>query len=134
MSVVDVSVTTTGLEELYAATRDVDRRMTHRLQAVAAATALRVRTRAQQTLRTKTHGTGATANAIGIVEDLPRKQYQVISQAPGDKPSLLPVWIEYGTRFMDARPYMRPAADAERERYVQNMLDVAIDVMRGVFE
>jgi hypothetical protein len=129
--VVDVTVTSTGLDALYAATRDLNTRMTTRLQAVAAASAFRVKTRAQQLLRSQTHGTGATANAIGIVEDARRKRYQVVSQAPPHKPDLLPIWIEYGTSRQPARPYMRPAADAEEETYVRNMSDVAIDVMRG---
>lgn len=128
----NVTVTTVGLEELYAATRVLDDRVQGRLQAVAAATAFRVKARAQENLRSKTHGSGATAKAIGVVVDHPRKQYQVISQAPPDKPDVLPFWLEYGTRHMGARPYMRPAADAERESYAANMLAAAVDIMRGV--
>ncbi len=125
-------VTTTGLDELFAATRALDDRVQGRFRAVAAASAFRVKTRAQQILRSKTHGTGATANAIGIVEDLPRKRYQVIAQAPPQKPELLPVWIEYGTSKMAARPFMRPAADAEQAPYGHAMIDAAAAILRGV--
>lgn len=125
-------VTTTGLDAMYAATRGLENRVQGRLRAVAAATAFRIKVRAQALLKAQTHGTGATAEAIGIIDDHAHKRYQVISQAPVGKPGNLPVWIEYGTAFQTARPYMRPAADAERLNYETAMINAAVDEVRGV--
>ncbi len=49
--------------------------------------------------------------------------------SPGhpDRPANLPVWLEFGTRYMTAKPHMRPAADAESERYKFNMVKAAED-------
>jgi hypothetical protein len=111
--------------------------VTEHLRAVAWRTSRRVKELAQQKVAKDTH---FTEENIHVVEDPARKLFLVI---PGtDRPrvrivhhamrsgrshtqavtlNMLPVWLEYGTIHMVARPFMRPAADAESARYVREM-------------
>ena len=88
---------------------------------------------------------GYTKENIHILEQPEKKQFLVI---PGtDRPrvrialhkssrtgrthtqkvslNMLPNWLEYGTVYMRARPFMRPAADAVDAVYKREMLDAA---------
>lgn len=118
---------------MYQKVQQLPTTVTSELQAIAGATAARVRNRAQDLLREKTHGTGATAKAIGIVVDVKNKQYLVISQAPQGKAGNLPVWIEYGTVHQEARPYMRPALSAESTRYKNEIAAAAMQILQRIF-
>ncbi len=70
----------------------------------------------------------ALADAMRVLEEPAKKQFLVLSQAPAGQPANLPIWIERGTRFMRARPYMRPAADAAEARYKGDMIAAATAV------
>jgi hypothetical protein len=124
--------TTTGAKE-YA--RVVDRlptTVTAALREVAQQSAGIIHDHAQELLNQQTDGTGATAAAIKVVEDAANKQFHVISEAPPDKPDNLVIWLEHGTRFMAARPYMRPAIDHEREPYRRAGERAASQVLQGL--
>ncbi len=99
--------------------------MTEALKTTARASAGRIATNAKAILRSKTHGTGRTANAIRVLDESRDKQYVVNSPGDPDRPANLPIWLEYGTRFMTAKPHMRPAADAESARYTAAMTATA---------
>ncbi len=127
------SVTTTGLEELK---RSIDRfpdAVTQAFKATAKASADRMATHAAAILRSKTHGTGKTAAAIRVLDESQDKQYVVNSPGDPDRPANLPLWLEFGTRFMIARPYMRPAGDAENPRYKAAMAATAEQMAIKVF-
>lgn len=122
------SFTQTGLDEMKVAIRTFPAAHLARLRAVAEATAVRMRERAAAILNSKTHGTGATAASIGAPkEDKANQQFLVTSRAPRGRASNLPWLLEYGTSKMSARPYMRPAADAEDERYRSDMEAASAD-------
>lgn len=135
----DGSVTATGLQELRQAIDRFPQTVTDRLRAVAFRKSREVLARAQQLVPVDT---GYTRDNIHVEEVPERKLFQVI---PGtDRPrvriawktmkrsgrsftqkvslNMLPNWLEYGTRFMVARPFMRPAADAVEPSYRREML------------
>ena len=91
--------------------------VTARLRRAASQTATRIQGGARARLRAQTRGTGRTADAISVREDADGKAFAVESKAVRPAPANLPGWLEYGTSKMAARPYMRPAAEAERARY-----------------
>lgn len=126
--------TQTGVNELRAAINRFPDVVTARLQAVAAATAARVKASAYANLRSrqKTDAT-ALADAIEIVEDLPNKQYQVVSKPPKGQPANVTIWNEYGTVKMGARPYMLLAAKGEETRYTNDMQAAADAAMQESF-
>lgn len=128
------SFTQTGLAEMKAAIAKFPAAHTARLRAVAEAAAHRVRARAQQILASKTHGTGRTEARIGEVqEDAANQQFLIVSRAPRGRASNLPWLLEYGTSKMGARPYMRPAADAEEDQYRREMDTASADETRKAF-
>lgn len=94
----------------------------------------RVATRAAEILRSKTHGTGKTARSIRIIDQTDRKQWYV--QCPGDEsdPANLPMWLEYGTRYMTARSFIRPAGDEVSDAYQRDMTRVAEMTLAGLLE
>lgn len=104
------------------------------LQATAYRHALAIAARAAAILRSKTHGTGKTARAIRVLEQLDRKQYLVNSPGDPSDPANLPMWLEYGTRYMLARAYMRPAADAAHAAYVRDMTQAALTAIQTALE
>lgn len=114
-----------GLRELEQAIERFPAAVTEALKTTARASAGRIATNAKAILRSKTHGTGRTANAIRVLDESRDKQYVVNSPGDPDRPANLPIWLEYGTRFMTAKPHMRPAADAESARYTAAMTATA---------
>jgi hypothetical protein len=99
--------------------------VTAALKVEAHASAQRIAAHAAALLRAQTHGTGRTAAAIRVLEEGGDRQFVVNSPGTADKPANLPIWLEYGTRFMAARPHMRPAADAESAAYKAHMAAAA---------
>jgi hypothetical protein len=87
------------------------------LRAVAWRTSRRVKDRALEILNAKTGGKADRIVTITIVEDAEQKVFRVIAEGPSNKPANLALWFEKGTRYMVAKPFLRPAADAEEERH-----------------
>ncbi len=121
----DGRVTDTGLRELARAIDRLPDAVTAALKDVARTSAGRIAAHAKSLLRAQTHGTGATADAIAVVEDAAHKQYVVYSPGTADRPANLPLWLEVGTIHMSARPYLRPAGAAETDHYTTNMTTTA---------
>jgi HK97 gp10 family phage protein len=105
------------------------------IEALPEAVALQIQNRARALVPVDS---GVTRDSIGVTPDLPHKQYIV---GPGPAPHhrasgrtanvpMLPIWLEYGTAKMAARPFMRPAADEEQERYWQE-INAAVDGIVG---
>lgn len=130
------SVTTTGLDELRRAIDAFPKTVEQVFQDTARVTANAIAQRARQRVPVRT---GRTQRSIRVVEDLAHHAYHVEVGAhagmPADRewPPNLPIWIEYGTRFIPARPFMRPAIDAEREPYRQRLDRVSAKLLQQVF-
>lgn len=119
------SVTVTGLDDLKRAIDRLPEAVTEALKSEARISADRIAAHAKALLRSKTHGTGQTADAIRVLDESRDQQWVVNSPGTADKPANLPLWLEYGTVYMSAKAHMRPAADAESARYKQNMAAAA---------
>ncbi len=124
----DAGVTVTGLTELRAAVDRLPETVTAALKGVAQKTAVRIRDEYRRRLlaQTKAHKTAASAR---VLEELDKKQYVV--NVPGDPadPANLAWWFERGTRRMAAKPALRPAGDAENDRYKRDMAAAAAKVL-----
>lgn len=129
-------VTTTGLAEMRRAIDAFPKAVEQVFQATARITANTIAQRARQLVPV---ATGRTQRSIRVREDLVHRAYHVEVGAhegmPADQdwPPMLPVWIEYGTRFIPARPFMRPAIDAEQEPYRQRVERVSAQIAEQVF-
>lgn len=121
-------ITITGLDEFKRAVDALPREVTLKLRAVAWRTSREVKDTAQRLLRAQTHGTGKTANSIHVVEEAERKQFVVLVGGNPDRPANLPDWLEFGTKHMTAKPYIRPAADMAKDGYLSDMEAAAVDV------
>jgi HK97 gp10 family phage protein len=130
----NAGATVTGLKEAQRAVAQLDQTVQDALQRVAAATAARVLTRAQALVP---FDSGITHDSIQIVPQPEEQQYRVeVGAAPAHRrkgrtaflPNL-PIWLEYGTRTMRARPFMRPAFDAEHDRYIRDMEQAALGAL-----
>lgn len=120
-------VTQTGVDELralYAALPDRVNAVSLRIaRGVANAMVVDARRRLQNPkppTKGETERTGATAEMITIREDAGGKQLMVDSKSPSKYPANLVIWIEYGTIRQPARPYMWPAAEAQRDAYARD--------------
>lgn len=111
-------MTITGLSELRAAAAALPSRFVTLQRAVAEATAKRILAGARERLRAqlKSNRT-ALIDALAVIEDAPSHTFRVVSSPPRGQSANLPVWVEYGTIKMGARPYMHPSAEAETDRY-----------------
>jgi len=120
----------TGLKEARAFAEALPDEVKAKLKQVAADTAERIRAGYVQRLTEQTHGTGKTARSARVLDESDENRFVV--NVPGDpsQPANLPRWLEYGTRFMEARPALRPAGDAENERYKSDMADAAESVLK----
>ena len=123
----------TGLVELRHAVERFSDDQTAALKAVARATAERVLRRERQLLADKTHGEGNTAAALFIEDDSANKRFIVRFGLIKGRPANLPIWIEYGTVHQAARPFVRPAADAEKEPYRREMEAASAGAARKTF-
>ena len=101
--------TVTGLREAQAAVERLPETIAAALKGVAGATAERIRAGYVQRLLSQTHRTGRTAHSARVLDESAEKQFVVNVPGHADEPAHLPNWLEYGTRFMVARPSLRPA-------------------------
>lgn len=112
------SFTQTGVNEMRAAVQQLPTAVTAALRGVAEATAKRMLANAKAILRerlkTDRH---ALIDALVIEENAANHEFRVISKSPSGQSANLPIWIEYGTVKMGARPYMHPSAEAELDQY-----------------
>jgi hypothetical protein len=110
--------TQTGVNEMRQAVEQLPAAVTSALRGVAEATSQRMLIRAQALLREHLKTSrSALINAMVIEEDAANRVFRVVSKTPSGQPANLPLWNEYGTVKMSARPYMHPSAEAERARY-----------------
>lgn len=128
------SFTQTGVAELRAAIDVFPARHTAALRSVAQRSAERMRNDARRRLlaQLKTNAR-ALADGITVKEDAANRQFMVESSPPKGQHPLVTIWNEYGTFKMSARPYMHPAADAEREPYRREMDRVSVAVAQETF-
>ncbi len=138
----DPAVMVQGLKELKDQVEKLPDVVIEALRDVAEKTAHRVMERAKQLVPV---ATGYTRDNIHV-QFFPEEKTYVVN-AGTDRPRVhfatrrskrsgrthtqkvtqnnLPIWLERGTRFMVAKPFMRPAADAENDRYKQDMANAA---------
>lgn len=95
-----------------------------RLKALAHKRAMVVRASAQARVRV---ATGATKEHIIVVDDSANRQFRVeVQDVPGRNP-LVPVWIEFGTSKMPARPFLGPAVDESRTAFLTEVEAIATE-------
>lgn len=123
-------VTVTGLREAMAAVDKLPETVQAHVKQVAHATAERIKVGYQQRLRSQTHGTGKTAGSARVLDESDEKQFTVNVPGDPDRPAALPGWLERGTRYMTAKPSLRPAGDAESERYKREMAAAYEDAVK----
>lgn len=118
------SVTVTGLKEAKAAVDKLPTVVTAALKQVAQRAANRIVSsyRVHLLSQTKAHKTAASARVLDE-----SKERQFVANVPGDPsdPANLAMWLEYGTSRMSAKPALRPAGDAENDRYKADMASAA---------
>lgn len=119
-----------GLEEFKAGVDRFaeDQAVAHR--AVDLAAAKRILARERSLLLTQTSGQGNTAAAMEIREYPETHTVVVAFGTIRDRPSRLPIWIEFGTIHQPARPFARPAIDAERARVTKEHEKASIDAAK----
>jgi hypothetical protein len=81
----------------------------------------------------KPEHTGKTADSAHVIDVPSRKESVVIVDGDPDRPANLPLWLEYGTSKMHARPALRPAGVAESPRYVAAMTKAATTAAQQAF-
>lgn len=132
----DGSVTVTGLKELENGIRVLPESVTKALRQVAMITATRVMERAKpRTPYDPQHRDVKRPHlrdTYKIVPDDANKQFKV--EVGGTVLPMLPVWLEFGTAHMTARPFLRPAADAEEQQYKQAMINAAEAIVTKVLD
>ncbi|HZA01117.1 MAG TPA: hypothetical protein VE665_02445 [Hyphomicrobiaceae bacterium] len=122
-------VTVTGLDEYRRAVAALPAEVTAKLHTVAEATAVRIQAAAKNRLRAQLQtGRHALIDAITVNNDPAHRQVQVLSAPPPGQAAMLPMFVEYGTVKMPARPYMRPAADAAGDAYTR-AIELASDAV-----
>lgn len=136
------SVSVKGLDELKKLADALPAEVSAQLRSIAQRTAYRIMQRAKSLVPV---ATGYTRDNIHVIDEADKHRYVV--EAGTDRPrvlisghtskrsgrfhtqrvtlNMLPNWIEYGTRFQVARPFMRPASDAERDQYERESTQVA---------
>jgi len=129
----DSTFTQTGVAELRREIDTFPAAVTETCKSVARTWAGRVKVDAQARLRAQTKGEGNTAAALQVTEDAPNKQYIVGYGLIRNRPANLPLWLEYGTVRMTARPHMRPAAEAARVGYAREMDTAVVALAQDTF-
>lgn len=124
----------TTLDELAASIDKLPDEVTAALKETAYGYAVKVRNRAHDLLLQKTHRTGRTARAIRILDESKQKQWYVQSPGYAEDPANLPMWLEYGTRYMTKKDHLRPAADEIVDAYQRDMVKAATAVAARLLE
>lgn len=120
-----MGVVVTGLRELTDAISRLPEAVTSALKQVANETAHRIAAEAKSNLNAKTHGTGKLARSIHVIERPAEKRFTVdVPGGEGEDPKL-GFYVERGTEKMAARPFLRPARDANEARYRRDMAAAA---------
>lgn len=127
------SAVSSGLAETMRAVEQLPKAVTAQLRSVAFRASREVKERARQNLL-RSHPGAKTADTIVIDEHADERRYQITVQGDPARPPNLPLWLERGTRYMAATPYMRPAEDAVRGDYVRESAAAAADVVREALE
>lgn len=127
------AVTGTDLRVLRQKVDQLPSDVTAALKSVAHRSAMNIRGDAQRRLRAQqTTPAHALADKIEIVDDSGDRKFIVESQSPAGQPANVNIWNEHGTVRMDARPYMRPSADAEQASYTRACEAAVLPVIRKV--
>lgn len=119
------SAKSTGLDEMREKVDRLPADVTEKLRAVAERTAGTIKQRARATLLTKRHAP-KTADSIEVMAHVGEKRYEVLVAGDPARPANLPLWLERGTVFMMATPYLRPAQDAENQNYIRDSAAAAV--------
>lgn len=101
------------------------------LKALAHRRAIAVHAAAQRRLPQAGEGkaTGKTRAALHVVDDSSHKRFRVeVGDIPGRDP-MVPVYLEFGTVGMNAKPFLRPASDENRAGYVREAERLAVDLI-----
>lgn len=101
------------------------------LAAVARDTATRLKEDMQSRLRRQTHGTGKTADAIAAFRT-DDGFYRVTSGDMGLRPANLPIWLEFGTKYMTPKPYFYGAIQLEQGAYLRRVEAALEDAISGL--
>ncbi len=135
----DGGATVTGLAELKKAVQRLPDVVQLACRKVARDTALRVKNNAVEKVPVDS---GITKDSIAVIPNVEEQFYRVeTGPAPPHRregrtaflPNL-PIWLEFGTRFKTARPFMRPAFDQEADRYVRDMTDAVIRTAKELLD
>lgn len=107
--------------------------VTAALKEVARQTAERIKEGYQQRLLAQTKAVKTAASAR-VLDESDQKRFDV--NVPGDSadPDELPFWLERGTHKMAAKPALRPAGDAENERYKNDMAAAAYGAAKNTLK
>lgn len=107
-----------------------DDRIGAALHAVAKETAERIRAGAVQRLSAQTAGTGATAAAVTI--DAIKGGYRVYVGPVPHRPENVPLWLEFGTKYMSARPWLFKTAQLEEGPHFRRVADAVQEALAGL--
>lgn len=125
-------LTITGRDALLRGVDALPRAVTAELRTVAKRSAESIRNDARRRLIAQQKSASRKlADAIDVVEE--DRQFIARSRPPSGQPANITIWNEHGTSRMGARPYMRPAADAEGPIYVRQAEAIVTRLARTVF-
>lgn len=135
------SFTLTGVKEMRQALGRFPDESVQAMQKVARQAALRVKDRARALVPVDT---GITRDSIDVQPDHANKQYKVgvfaspphVRKGRDSRTAYLPnlaIWLEFGTTRKPARPFLRPALDAESASYKAAMQTEIDALMQKTF-
>jgi len=129
------TLTVEGLEELRAGVAVLPPTVTDALRTVAERIARRGMENARMNLSSRTNGHGNTAAALTIREDRAGKRFLVGFGLILNRPSNLPLWLEFGFKLRNGRMqpgiyFMRDAARGLDAPYREDMEAAAIRAFR----
>jgi hypothetical protein len=125
-------VQVTGLVEFRRGISRVDAAARRALRGAAHTVAVRLTQRI--TAAARGYGWRTLPGEIRLYDEPQRSQYRVAVEPRPPRPRNLPIWLEYGTVKMSARPFIGPAQrDAEREYLpeAERALQAALDAEVG---